>query len=108
MALSNIFKEPRREITETLIGIAVIGGLGGALVWGDYALAVAVLRPGPSLDGSTSYGERIAMAMVFYPIAMLVALIAAGLCLAVVHAAGENICNRLQTHGVHLRPRRRH
>lgn len=36
MALSNIFREPRREITESAIGL----GIFAAAAWADYHFAV--------------------------------------------------------------------
>lgn len=40
MALSNIFREPRREITESAIGITVAAATIGGLGFGDYHLAL--------------------------------------------------------------------
>ena len=99
MALTNIFREPRREITETLVGAVVLGGL----LYGDYILATALPIP----DGLLSYGEIIALRMLIQPIVVVLALVGLWLALACIHAAGEGICNRLQASGIHLRPRRR-
>jgi hypothetical protein len=96
MALSNILNEPRREITESMIGI----GLITIPIIGDYAFA-------RWLEGATTGSCP-------WPLGMLVGLFFAVLIIALgsalilgSHALGEAICNKLQEHGIHLRPRQR-
>lgn len=100
MALSNIFREPRREITETLIGIAV----AGMLLILDYYMATAY--PIPIID--SSYIERVGISMFAYPVMLGIALAGILLAAAGVHALGESICDSLQAAGVHLRPKKRY
>jgi small-conductance mechanosensitive channel len=99
MALSNIFCEPRREITESVVGITVfvlvvIGPL--AIAWHVASEAVAADRDLPFLLPfiATIIGELIVVVVVF------------GLSL-LTHAIGERVCNALARKGVELRPRRR-
>lgn len=98
MALSNILREPRREITETVIGFALVGGY----LIGDCRLASYV---GPTLDPD-------------YPkdwFADIVVLMAIGLLLTVlsvplmffIHFVGEEVCNALRRRGLDPRPVRR-
>ncbi len=103
MALSNIFREPRREITESLVGLgvagAVITGIGYWSYWCVKATGGTVLTSLP-----------IAMFMVaITSIAAIAVLWVLGyLFLAATHAIGEDICDILQRRGVHLRPRKRY
>lgn len=87
MALSNI--EPRREITESLVGLSAVG----LFVWGDYAFArwfnaITTMtnpdNPCPVVVGMLCGG---AMAVCGTFIAVTVAL--------ATHALGDGICNRL-------------
>lgn len=98
MALSNIFCEPRREITETIIGLAIVGSALGA----DYAFAVWACAKDPGY----SIGENMLAGVVLFLILGAGMIVAGGLVWAV-HALGEAVCNSLQIHGIHLRPRQR-
>lgn len=97
MALSNIFREPQREITESLIGIALFGVAMAA----DYAFAdwfvVAAGAPPPRFAG-IALGIVIGVFLTFAGIALLF----------ITHFIGEAICNAIQRNGIHLRPRDRH
>ena len=94
MALSNIFREPRREITESAVGIAAFA----LLVYGDYEFASwfhEVTKPVGACP---------------IPIGMILGVIAALLgigALFLTHAIGEGVCNSLARRGVELRPKRR-
>jgi len=98
MALSNIFREPRREITETIVGTVVVA----AVLVPDYYFAQWFqLVRGP--DNPCPW-----------PMAMIIGLFLFLLLFAIViigpigiHAIGEGICNSLERRGVHLRPRQR-
>jgi hypothetical protein len=99
MALSNIRKEPRREITESLVGILVLV----AVIYGDYTFAAWAV-PVDSPDRA-----------VFIPITMVVGLIGlfvAGLILAgllyLTHSIGEVVCDSLAERGLELRPKQRY
>jgi H+/Cl- antiporter ClcA len=98
MALSNIFREPRREITETVVGIAVVAVLLGA----DYFAA----RELQKIPGWSDCPLLVAMVLIPGAIAM-----GWGLGLfrlpQIAHAIGEDACEALQRHGIHLRPRNR-
>jgi hypothetical protein len=81
MALSNILREPRREITETLVGLLVIG----ILVASGTAFGVWVHTH------FTTTPVELGMVVGLFPF----------------HNVGEDICNWLERNGVYLRPRNR-
>ena len=91
MALSNILKEPRREITEQLVGTLVIFGLPVA------DAIFAHCAPWDMMGIGLSLGTILALG-----VAAVVAVA------NIVHAIGEATCNALEARGVHLRPRRRY
>lgn len=94
MALSNIVREPRREITESAVGIALVA----AFVAGDYWFSLWL----QNAMGGWSYCP--------WPLGMWAGVaLALGLVLVTVitHAIGEEVCDALQRRGVHLRPRQR-
>jgi hypothetical protein len=97
MALSNIFREPRREITESAIGISafvliVIGPL--AIAWHS-ANAVAATDP---------HTPFLLIFVFVIIIELIVVVVVAGLTL-LTHAIGEGVCNALARRGVELRPK---
>lgn len=97
MALSNIFREPRREITESLLGIAPIA----IWLYVDYRLSVAI---------EAEVGPRDMPwqgAMVLLTIGLLVALFFLFLIAVGTHALGEAICNAIARRGLELRPKNR-
>lgn len=97
MALSNTLKEPRREITETAIGVAAVA----AFLTADYWFACWLFNYIPISGG-------IRPIMVF--VGMLLGITGSFLLfLAAIatHALGEGICNMLQDNGVDPRPMRR-
>lgn len=97
MALSNMLKEPRREITESVIGLALLG----AWLVLDYYFAMW-------LQEITSGGSGNPCP---WPIAMIfIGPCATAMILGVIfaaHAIGEAICDSLERNGVRLRPQRR-
>lgn len=98
MALSNIFREPRREITETVVGIVI----AVPSIWLDYRFALQFptwMEP-PDI---VAYWFCVALGMicgVLIPLALVLLLMA-------VHGIGNAVCNALQGHGLYLRPRQR-
>lgn len=98
MALSNIFREPRREIIETAVGLAIMVVIFGA----DYAFA----RWLEALCGLDSSGA----ARIPWLLGLVVGL-GAGMIIMLLamltHLIGEAVCDSLQEHGVRLRPRNR-
>lgn len=96
MALSNIFREPRREITEQVAGVAVLI----IPAWLDWKFAVwfhvATASPNES-------GCPVVLGLLFGIFAM-------GFCIFALHAvhwAGEAACEFLSNRGLELRPRNR-
>ena len=102
MALSNTLWEPRRELTETAIGLLAVTIAFGA----DYLFALWLSRfyfgsmhHVFGNDGSTPLWlgmiEGVVLAVIIWLIVLLV------------HSLGEGICNTLQRNNIHLRPRQR-
>ncbi len=87
MALSNIFREPRREITETAVGIVAIGVFISPIL-------------------ATWHWEELNFAWLL--IIVLVLFLPTIFFIIGAHAIGEDICDALERRGIHLRPRRRH
>lgn len=94
MALSNILKEPRREITETVIGLLAFGPL---MYW-DVVLA-GYLQP-KHMDDPFFMLMVVAMVLLAFGIACALGL------LLIVHAVGEALCDRIEQAGWQIRPRR--
>lgn len=99
MALSNIFDEPQREITETLIGFGALCGGG----WLDYRWATWCLNDYvPKTPQDLPYSGALILTMVIG----LLAVIGFWIALLIVHALGDFLCDELEIHGIKLRPRR--
>jgi hypothetical protein len=101
MALSNIWKEPRREITETVVGFgAVVAGLGIPL-YGGYWVARWAAGPAAPFSQVLGYGFCLTMAGGLV-CGMLLSLA------FVIHEVGDEVCTTLEEHGIRLRPKRRY
>lgn len=94
MALSNIFREPRREIVETVVGAAIVL----PLIYADYQFGLWFQARNSSQE--TAH-------LVFGMIVGLFGLAIAGVILTGIHALGDAVCNRLQERVIHLRPKQR-
>jgi hypothetical protein len=95
MALSNIFREPRREITESLAGILLVG----IFLFVDWQFACW-------FQGAIMPRDNF-----FRFIGMLIGLIATVACIGMAfftHFVGEEICDALANRGLELRPKQRH
>lgn len=96
MALSNIVREPRREITESALGLGVFV----IFLYADYHFAMwfRVVTADPGGGGCP------------WPLGMIIGVILMAfsvLILLVTHTMGEGICNFLAKHGRELRPKQR-
>ena len=97
MALSNIFREPRREITETVVGFMVF--LGFAYIDMHFAFWFQ------GVTGGFNNGCPWPIGFIFVgPVIMIVLILLALL----IHAIGEWICNSLARRGLELRPKQRY
>lgn len=94
MALSNIFKEPRREITETLVGLTVVAPLIVLDVW--WAHWLQALQP--------QNAPPFIIIMVLVAIVMFVVFAVSVLALMGIHEVGEKVCDALARKGLNLRP----
>lgn len=107
MALSNIFREPRREIIESVVGATIFLAFIGA----DYIFACWLqesVGAHPHTDPNLPY--TLGCYYLPWPLGMGLGVIGAALIamlLVVTHALGDGICNALQRNGIHLRPRQR-
>ena len=93
MALSNIFNEPRREITESLVGVALLG----EWFFADYKFGCWFSGHASNCNIEDAVGGMF-----------LGAIATAGLALVLLltHALGEITCDTLEGRGVRLRPQR--
>src|ERR1700689_3955199 len=98
MALSNIFREPRREITESVIGTIPIA----LFCWLDYRFAVWFQAYTMSAN-SNDYVTWEAGLLIGVVGLLLIFLVTAAL-LLLCHAIGEVICDSLGNKGLELRP----
>lgn len=104
MALSNILKEPRREIVETAVGlvpvVAVLLLLFG-VEYVNYSWAVS------STGAHPEYELPVWFTVFIMSVFEITALSVGWLMITFIHLVGEEICDVLQRRGIHLRPRRR-
>jgi hypothetical protein len=98
MALSNIFREPRREITESAIGVA-------ALI--PFAVADIFFAPWfHEVTGGDAHGGcPVGLAYFVGAFALLAGCVVMILLALASHAIGEGICNSLARRGLELRPK---
>lgn len=94
MALSNIFREPRREITESAVGITLVS----AFVFADYLFASWLVD-----EGTKHPTEDLILGMVMG--VGVLGIVVGGTILT--HALGESLCNKLEKAGIQMRPRTR-
>lgn len=96
MALSNIFREPRREITEQLVGIAALA----MFLYFDWHFAVWL----KTVSGGEQNGCPLVLGLACgaFAIALLIIL------WHLVHAFGESVCDFLKNRGLELRPKTRY
>lgn len=97
MSLSNIFNEPRRETTETAIGLLIFSPLAVS----DYFIARAL----STLDTTTPF---FILRLIVAPACIAGAVLFVIMLSLFIHFLGEETCNTLQNRfNIHLRPRRR-
>lgn len=102
MALSNILKEPRREITETLAGLFIFV----VLMWPDYKLGV--LLRSLMVDSGGKPAFPVLFCMFLAALGSVTAFFFGCLVLSAIHAFGEIICEFLDGYGIRLRPKDRY
>jgi hypothetical protein len=103
MALSNIRREPRREITESLIGIVV----GGLFLGIDYCFSVWFY----GVTGGDAYKGApivpIAIGMLILPLGLSFLVLVWMVFAYGTHALGEIVCEKLAAHNLDPRPKDR-
>lgn len=102
MALSNMLNEPRREIVETVVGIAAAAAGFALLILYEYLFVSLVYLPWLCFGHNASAHGNDVNVGTFVGI---VALGASFLLLIAIHALGDAICSALQRRDIHLRPR---
>jgi len=96
MAITNIFREPWREIVETIVGVLAVV----PFFYGTYWLTGWV-NWGP-------YPPPYALRFVIMGLCLFVGCFLSFLVLFIVHEIGDNVCNALDRRGLRLRPRDRY
>lgn len=99
MALSNMIKEPRRELSETFFGILI----AAPFVAVDYYF-------GRWFQSLFSAADKDIINSLILLCGMVVGAVVIGLgflVLVIVHELGEDFCNAMQKRDIHLRPRQR-
>lgn len=107
MALSNIGREPRREITESLVGLVSIPASAWVLV--SLWLAGATWNPYHTEAGhldAVPYPLWVTAWLCLTLVGGVLAFCIGRLFLMMTHGIGEGACNALASHGIELRPRR--
>lgn len=102
MALSNIFREPRREITESVVGIVAVGTTIALAFYIDNLFArwfASQMRHPDS--GDWYFGMFIGF------IGMIAALFIGSGLLVITHEIGDSLCDALEAWGIQMRPRNR-
>lgn len=102
MALSNMLNEPRRELTESAIGIAVLAVVVGAAIYVDGWIARALCG---GMKGTAGTGDMVLGYALGFLIMILGGCIFAGVVFGS-HALGESVCAWLARHGADPRPDR--
>jgi len=100
MALSNIFNEPRREITETLVGLVLAVLICVALYYGT---SRAIEPLGLEFMGWPAHILVMCLGVLALAATFIGSVILWGLAIFI-HFIGEEICNSLEERGIHLRP----
>jgi hypothetical protein len=99
MALTNISKEPRREITETILGLLVVT----LVLFPDYFAAVRFQEA----SGGFKNGCPWPIGMIFIPLVILgLGALSFGSVL-LIHFIGEKVCGFLRKFNIDPRPVRR-
>lgn len=101
MALSNILREPRREVVETAVGI------GGAafVIWLDWHFAAWATTGYTPAKDDMPYGLAFGLCLL---LGAVLGLIGIGL-ITLTHTFGDWLCDGLERHwGLHLRRTRRY
>ena len=94
MALNNIFREPRREITESIFGLVVVGGY----FWLDYRFALWAAPEDIQSNHIAIFPVMLFGVILTFVLALLVSF---------AHFVGEEICDALAQRGLDPRPRNR-
>lgn len=97
MALSNILREPRREVTETVVGLVPVS------IW----LAIVYFIACALYTTDNPKNDPFILDLLFSLIITSVGSVLPIGAVFLTHAIGENICNKLQQAGIHLRPKKR-
>lgn len=98
MALSNMLREPQREITETLVGIGAILLFVGI----DYGFALYLAADYPDKH----IYQRMGLGLLFIACGAIITFVVIMMIIGI-HEMGDSICNALDKRGLYLRPQKR-
>jgi uncharacterized BrkB/YihY/UPF0761 family membrane protein len=99
VALSNVFREPRRELIETGVGAVIVAGIVVITTIPATYIANTMTRVDPKFDYSLAFVLGVAIVVVAGLLTCLIAMI--------VHSVGEEVCDKLEKNGIRLRPKER-
>lgn len=99
MALSNIFREPRRELTEQGFGLLPFAAFGLC----DYGLASWFQH----MAHGTNADAPLILWLLLATMALILGSIVAFGASLLMHALGEEICDAMARHGFDPRPKNR-
>jgi hypothetical protein len=101
MALSNVVREPRRELIESAVGLSLVG----VAIWADWRYASWCLEGYAPNPAEVPYPI---MFFVLLVVGLVLAAIAFGILVAA-HGIGNWLCDGLERHwGLRLRPKQRY
>lgn len=95
MALTNVFREPRRELTESAVGL----GIFSVYLFLDYQFSIWFQAATIDGNGGCPWGLGMLIGLILTMISILV--------LFATHEFGDFVCNSLARHGLELRPKNR-
>ena len=104
MALTNIFEEPRRELTESAVGLVTVG-IGAMLVT---LLIIGEMHLTGDIHFADQGTGQFVLGVVVYLFGNLVVGLFLFLFVVVTHVLGEAVCNKLARRGIYLRPQQRY
>lgn len=106
MALDNMAVEPRREITETLVGLA----LALPVIYLDYLFAAWFVPAckDPNFHGFWAMALGMVIGAVGLFIGGVLAMILSYIALVAIHALGEVGCAIIEAFGIQIRPKQRY
>jgi len=109
MALSNIWREPRREITESVIGIVAFAAFGWPICLGaSWFAKVSGPADAANSNHAPPYFFRFIVGLIGCFLALVAVYFVLKLFLHITHLIGEAVCGILARFGMEPRPKDRY